>query len=156
IEGNENPLLTKDDLVAVVREVIKLNNTQEAPDDIDHLANRRVRAVGELIQTRFRVGLARMARIAKDRMSLADLETVTPAQLIHVRPIVATMEEFFSSSQLSRFMEQTNPLAELEHKRGLSAMWPGGIWRDRAGFEVRDEDRSHYGLLCPSTTPHRS
>ena len=110
-------LLTKEDLILVVREVIRLNNSQAAADDIDHLANRRVRAVGELIQTRFRVGLVRMARIAKDRMSLADLETVTPAQLIHVRPIVATMQEFFSSSQLSQFMDQTNPLAELEHKR---------------------------------------
>lgn len=153
MEKSDNPLLTKEDLVMVVREVIKLNITQAAADDIDHLANRRVRAVGELIQTRFRVGLARMARIAKDRMSLADLETVTPAQLIHVRPIVATMQEFFSSSQLSQFMDQTNPLAELEHKRRLSAMGPGGLSRERAGFEVRDVHRSHYGRLCPITTP---
>jgi len=109
--------------------------------------------VGELIQTKFRVGLARMSRIAKDRMSLADLETVTPAQLIHVRPIVAVMQEFFSSSQLSQFMDQTNPLAELEHKRRLSAMGPGGLSRERAGFEVRDVHRSHYGRLCPITTP---
>ncbi len=151
--AGDNPLLTKEDLVSVVREIIRLNNTQEPADDIDHLANRRVRAVGELIQTRFRVGLARMARIAKDRMSLADLETVTPAQLIHVRPIVATMQEFFSSSQLSQFMDQTNPLAELEHKRRLSAMGPGGLSRERAGFEVRDVHRSHYGRLCPITTP---
>ncbi len=149
----DGQILTLEDLVMVVREVIRLNNTQEFPDDIDHLANRRVRAVGELIQTRFRVGLARMARIAKDRMSLADLETVTPAQLIHVRPIVATMQEFFSSSQLSQFMDQTNPLAELEHKRRLSAMGPGGLSRERAGFEVRDVHRSHYGRLCPITTP---
>jgi DNA-directed RNA polymerase subunit beta len=153
IKNNDNPLLTKEDLILVIREVIRLNNTQGIPDDIDHLANRRVRAVGELIQTRFRVGLARMARIAKDRMSLADLETVTPAQLIHVRPIVATMQEFFSSSQLSQFMDQTNPLAELEHKRRLSAMGPGGLSRERAGFEVRDVHRSHYGRLCPITTP---
>jgi DNA-directed RNA polymerase subunit beta len=153
VADNESPLLTKEDLVKVVREVIRLNNTQESPDDIDHLANRRVRAVGELIQTRFRVGLARMARIAKDRMSLADLESVTPAQLIHVRPIVATMQEFFSSSQLSQFMDQTNPLAELEHKRRLSAMGPGGLSRERAGFEVRDVHHSHYGRLCPITTP---
>ena len=145
--------LTLEDLTKVVREVIRLNNTQEPADDIDHLANRRVRAIGELIQTRFRVGLARMARIAKDRMSLADLETVTPAQLIHVRPVVATMQEFFSSSQLSQFMDQTNPLAELEHKRRLSAMGPGGLSRERAGFEVRDVHRSHYGRLCPITTP---
>ncbi len=149
----ENRILRKEDLVAVIKEIIRLNNTQEPGDDIDHLANRRIRAVGELIQTRFRVGLARMARIAKDRMSLADLETVTPAQLIHVRPIVASMQEFFSSSQLSQFMDQTNPLAELEHKRRLSAMGPGGLSRERAGFEVRDVHRSHYGRLCPITTP---
>jgi len=150
---NQSQILTKEDLVMAVREVVKLNNSQGIPDDIDHLANRRVRAVGELIQTRFRVGLARMARIAKDRMSLADLDTVTPAQLIHVRPIVATMQEFFSSSQLSQFMDQTNPLAELEHKRRLSAMGPGGLSRERAGFEVRDVHHSHYGRLCPITTP---
>ena len=153
VENSSDPLLTLEDLTKVVREVIRLNNTQEPADDIDHLANRRVRAIGELIQTRFRVGLARMARIAKDRMSLADLETVTPAQLIHVRPVVATMQEFFSSSQLSQFMDQTNPLAELEHKRRLSAMGPGGLSRERAGFEVRDVHRSHYGRLCPITTP---
>jgi DNA-directed RNA polymerase subunit beta len=153
VQNNESQILTKEDLVMAVREVIKLNNTQGIPDDIDHLANRRVRAVGELIQARFRVGLARMARIAKDRMSLADLDTVTPAQLIHVRPIVATMQEFFSSSQLSQFMDQTNPLAELEHKRRLSAMGPGGLSRERAGFEVRDVHHSHYGRLCPITTP---
>lgn len=149
----DNRILRKEDLIAVIREIIRLNNTQEPGDDIDHLANRRIRAVGELIQTRFRVGLARMARIGKDRMSLADLETVTPAQLIHVRPIVASMQEFFSSSQLSQFMDQTNPLAELEHKRRLSAMGPGGLSRERAGFEVRDVHRSHYGRLCPITTP---
>ncbi len=146
-------ILTQEDLVGVIREIIRLNNTQEPADDIDHLANRRVRAVGELIQSKFRVGLARMSRIAKDRMSLADLETVAPAQLIHVRPIVAVMQEFFSSSQLSQFMDQTNPLAELEHKRRLSAMGPGGLSRERAGFEVRDVHRSHYGRLCPITTP---
>ena len=126
-DKKDSRILTREDLVAVVREVIRLNNTQAPADDIDHLANRRVRAVGELIQTRYRVGLARMGRIAKDRMSLADLDTVTPAQLIHVRPIVAAMQEFFSSSQLSQFMDQTNPLAELEHKRRLSAMGPGRL-----------------------------
>ncbi len=151
--NNSSPLLSLEDLLLVIKEVIRLNITQGVPDDIDHLANRRVRAVGELIQARFRVGLTRMARIAKDRMSLADLETVTPAQLIHVRPVVATMQEFFSSSQLSQFMDQTNPLAELEHKRRLSAMGPGGLSRERAGFEVRDVHRSHYGRLCPITTP---
>lgn len=149
----DSHMLTLEDLVAAVKEIIRLNNTGDPADDIDHLANRRIRAVGELIQTRYRVGLARMSRIAKDRMSLADLETVTPAQLIHVRPIVAAMQEFFSSSQLSQFMDQTNPLAELEHKRRLSAMGPGGLSRERAGFEVRDVHRSHYGRLCPITTP---
>ncbi len=153
ITGREDRILTKDDLIQIVREVIKLNNSQGVWDDIDHLSNRRVRAVGELIQGKFRIGLARMSRIARDRMSLADVETVTPAQLIHVRPIVAVIQEFFSSSQLSQFMDQTNPLAELEHKRRLSAMGPGGLSRERAGFEVRDVHRSHYGRLCPITTP---
>src|SRR3990167_1008096 len=153
VENRDSRILTREDLVAVIREIIRLNNSQETPDDIDHLANRRVRAVGELIQTKFRVGLQRMSRIAKDRMSLADRDNVTPAQLIHVRPIVAVMQEFFSSSQLSQFMDQTNPLAELEHKRRLSAMGPGGLSRERAGFEVRDVHRSHYGRLCPITTP---
>jgi DNA-directed RNA polymerase subunit beta len=152
-EKNQERILSKEDLLEIVREVIRLNNNQGAADDIDHLANRRIRAVGELIQIHMRVGLARMARIAKDRMSLADLETVNPAQLIHVRPIVARMQEFFSSSQLSQFMDQTNPLAELEHKRRLSAMGPGGLSRERAGLEVRDVHRSHYGRLCPITTP---
>ncbi len=153
IEGREDKILTKEDLTDIIREVIRLNNSQGAWDDIDHLSNRRVRSVGELIQGKFRIGLARMSRIAKDRMSLADIETVTPAQLIHVRPIVAVIQEFFSSSQLSQFMDQTNPLAELEHKRRLSAMGPGGLSRERAGFEVRDVHRSHYGRLCPITTP---
>ena len=153
IKGREDRVLTKQDLTDIVREVIRLNNSQGQADDIDHLSNRRVKSVGELIQGKFRIGLARMSRIAKDRMSLADIETVTPAQLIHVRPIVAVIQEFFSSSQLSQFMDQTNPLAELEHKRRLSAMGPGGLSRERAGFEVRDVHRSHYGRLCPITTP---
>ena len=152
-KGRENRVLTKQDLADIIREVIKLNNSQGPWDDIDHLSNRRVKSVGELIQGKFRIGLARMSRIAKDRMSLADIETVTPAQLIHVRPIVAVIQEFFSSSQLSQFMDQTNPLAELEHKRRLSAMGPGGLSRERAGYEVRDVHRSHYGRLCPITTP---
>ncbi|MEO8065496.1 MAG: DNA-directed RNA polymerase subunit beta [Candidatus Doudnabacteria bacterium] len=153
VKDREDRILTKEDLTDIIREIIRLNNSQGIMDDIDHLSNRRVRAVGELIQQKFRVGLARMSRIAKDRMSLAEIETVTPAQLIHVRPIVAVIQEFFSSSQLSQFMDQTNPLAELEHKRRLSAMGPGGLSRERAGFEVRDVHRSHYGRLCPITTP---
>jgi DNA-directed RNA polymerase subunit beta len=142
-----------DDLVAVLREVIRLNVTQEAADDIDHLGNRRVRPVGELIQNKFRVGLTRMERIAKDRMSTLDLERVTPSQLINARPIIAAVKEFFTSSQLSQFMDQTNPLSEVEHKRRLSAMGPGGLDRHRAGFEVRDVHRSHYGRICPIQTP---
>ena len=149
----EDGLLTQEDLVSAIKEVIRLNNTQGAPDDIDHLANRRIRAVGELIASRFRVGLQRMSRIVRDRMSLAEPETITPAQLIHVRPIVAVVQEFFSSSQLSQFMEQTNPLSELEHRRRLSALGPGGLTRERAGFPVRDVHRSHYGRLCPIKTP---
>ncbi len=142
-----------EDLVAVIREVIRLNNTQEAADDIDHLGNRRVRAIGELIQNKFRVGLMRMERIAKDRMSTLDINQVTPSQLINARPIIAAIKEFFSSSQLSQFMDQTNILSEVEHKRRLSAMGPGGLDRNRAGFEVRDVHRSHYGRICPIQTP---
>ncbi|MBI4021770.1 MAG: DNA-directed RNA polymerase subunit beta, partial [Candidatus Andersenbacteria bacterium] len=142
-----------DDLVAVLREVINLNVKQVTADDIDHLGNRRVRPVGELIQNKFRVGLARMERIAKDRMSTLDLARVTPAQLINARPIIAAVKEFFTSSQLSQFMDQTNPLSEVEHKRRLSAMGPGGLDRHRAGFEVRDVHRSHYGRICPIQTP---
>jgi len=153
IKGRDEKILDKHDLAEAIKEIIRLNNGQGTADDIDHLSNRRIRAVGELIQSKYRIGLARMVRIARDRMSIADLETVAPAQLIHVRPIVAVIQEFFSSSQLSQFMDQTNPLAELEHKRRLSAMGPGGLSRERAGFEVRDVHRSHYGRLCPITTP---
>ncbi len=142
-----------EDLVAVVREIIRLNNTQTAADDIDHLGNRRVRTIGELLQNKFRVGLMRMERIAKDRMSTLDLEQVTPAQLINARPIIAAIKEFYTSSQLSQFMDQTNPLSEVEHKRRVSAMGPGGLDRNRAGFEVRDVHRSHYGRICPVQTP---
>ncbi|MEX1997429.1 MAG: DNA-directed RNA polymerase subunit beta [Candidatus Andersenbacteria bacterium] len=145
--------LRVEDLVAVIREVIRLNRSQEEADDIDHLGNRRVRAIGELIQNKFRVGLMRMERIAKDRMSTLDLEQVTPSQLINARPIIAAIKEFFASSQLSQFMDQTNILSEVEHKRRLSAMGPGGLDRNRAGFEVRDVHRSHYGRICPIQTP---
>ncbi|MEK7672543.1 MAG: DNA-directed RNA polymerase subunit beta [Patescibacteria group bacterium] len=141
------------DLVHILRHLIKLNNGELAPDDIDHLANRRIRAVGELVQNKFRVGLLRTDRIAKDRMTVMDLETVTPTQLINSRPITAALREFFASSQLSQFMDQTNPLAELEHKRRLSAMGPGGLSRERASFDVRDVHPSHYGRICPIATP---
>jgi len=146
--------LDKDDLVAVMREIIRLNNASDgADDDIDHLGNRRVRGVGELLQNRLRVGVARMARIVRDRMSTLDPAMITPAQLINARPFTAAVKEFFTSSQLSQFMDQVNPLSELEHKRRLSAMGPGGLQRERAGFEVRDVHPSHYGRICPIQTP---
>ncbi len=149
----ENRILTKADLVKIIREVIRLNIEQGEPDDVDHLGNRRVRAVGELIQGRFRVGLARMERIVKDRMSTQDIDALTPGRLINARPVIGAIREFFMSSQLSQFMDQTNPLAELEHKRRLSAMGPGGLSRERAGFEVRDVHPTHYGRICPIATP---
>ncbi|MAF80390.1 DNA-directed RNA polymerase subunit beta, partial [bacterium] len=152
-EEQEDRIFRLDDLVAVIREVIRLNITQDPADDIDHLGNRRVRAVGELIQNKFRVGLMRMERIGKDRMSTMELDQVTPSQLINARPIIAAIKEFFTSSQLSQFMDQTNILSEVEHKRRLSAMGPGGLDRNRAGFEVRDVHRSHYGRICPIQTP---
>ena len=149
-----NRVLNVDDLVLIIREIIRLNNDPEArPDDIDHLGNRRVRAVGELIQNKLRVGLYRMVRNIKDRMSTCDIETVVPGQLVNPRPVAAAVKEFFSSSQLSQFMDQVNPLAELEHKRRLSAMGPGGLTRERASFEVRDVHSSHYGRICPVETP---
>jgi DNA-directed RNA polymerase subunit beta len=150
----ENRILNTDDLILIIREIIKLNNDPAArPDDIDHLGNRRVRAVGELIQNKLRVGIYRMVRNVKDRMSTCDVATVVPGQLINPRPVAASVKEFFSSSQLSQFMDQVNPLAELEHKRRLSAMGPGGLTRERAGFEVRDVHSSHYGRICPVETP---
>jgi DNA-directed RNA polymerase subunit beta len=150
----ENRILRLEDLVAVIKEIIRLNNDQLAqPDDIDHLKNRRIRSVGELVANRLRVGLLRMERIVKDRMAVSDPNEVMPAQLVNSRPIVAVLQEFFASSQLSQFMNQTNPLAELEHKRTLSATGPGGLSRERAGFEVRDVHRSHYGRICPIETP---
>lgn len=149
----EHRTLKREDLVDIIREIIRLNNTQAIPDDIDHLGNRRVKAVGELVQGRFRIGLARMERIVKDRMSTLDITALTPAQLINARPVIGAVKEFFMSSQLAQFMDQTNPLAELEHKRRLSAMGPGGLTRERAGFEVRDVHRTHYGRICPVATP---
>jgi DNA-directed RNA polymerase subunit beta len=148
-----NRILRREDLVEIVREVIRLYNTQGAADDIDNLANRRLKMVGELIQGKFRVGLLRMERIVKDRMSVYDPTTVTPGQLINVRPVVASVREFFASSQLSQFMDQINPLAEIVHKRRLNAMGPGGLSRERAGFEVRDVHKTHYGRMCPIETP---
>jgi len=153
VAKEENRILTKEDLVAIIREIIRLNNSQEEADDVDHLGNRRVRAVGELLQSRFRVGMARMERIVRDRMSTTEIDSLTPGKLINARPVIGAVREFFMSSQLSQFMDQTNPLAELEHKRRLSAMGPGGLTRERAGFEVRDVHPTHYGRICPIATP---
>jgi len=147
-------VLRLDDVVEIIKEIIRLNNDPAGePDDIDHLKNRRVRAVGELVQSRLRVGFLRMERIIRDRMSVVETATATPTQLVNSRPIVAILQEFFASSQMSQFMNQTNPLAELEHKRTLSATGPGGLSRERAGFEVRDVHQSHYGRICPIETP---
>src|SRR5439155_5736749 len=151
-------ILLREDLLKIVAHMIELNNLEVAgknprPDDIDHLGNRRVRAVGELIQTQFRVGLLRMERVIKERMSIQDPESASPGALINIRPVVAAMREFFGGSQLSQFMDQTNPLSELNHKRRLSALGPGGLSRDRAGFDVRDVHESHYGRICPVETP---
>ncbi len=149
----ENRIMRLEDLIAIIAEIIRLNNTQEPADDIDSLANRRVKLVGELVQRQFRIGLLRMERNAKDRMSMSEIETVTPGQLINARPVVAAVREFFASSQLSQFMDQINPLSELAHKRRLSSMGPGGLSRERAGFEVRDAHATHYGRICPVETP---
>ncbi len=145
--------LTVEDLVEIIRHVMMVNIGDDNPDDIDHLGNRRVRTVGELIQNQFRIGLVRLERVAKERMSTIPPESATPSALVNIRPVVAAIREFFGSSQLSQFMDQTNPLAELTHKRRLSAMGPGGLSRDRAGFEVRDVHFSHYGRICPIETP---
>ncbi len=145
--------LTKKDLVKVVEHLILVNNEIEMPDDIDHLGNRRVRTVGELLRNHLRIGFLRMERSIRERMSIRDPQQVTPVSLIDIRPVVASIREFFGSSQLSQFMEQTNLLSELTHKRTLSAMGPGGLKRRRAGFDVRDVHRSHYGRICPIETP---
>jgi DNA-directed RNA polymerase subunit beta len=150
---SENRVLRREDLVAIVAEIVNLQNGKGQADDIDNLANRRLKMVGELMQSKFRIGLARMERIVKDRMSVYDTTTVTPGQLVNVRPIVASVREFFASSQLSQFMSQINPLDEVVHKRRLNAMGPGGLSRERAGFEVRDVHKTHYGRLCPIETP---
>ena len=146
-------ILTQDDLVNIIRRLVSLNNGHGRKDDIDHLGNRRVRCVGELIQTQFRVGLLRMERVVKERMSIQEPGQATPNALINIRPVVAAMQEFFGGSQLSQFMDQTNALAEIGHKRRLSALGPGGLSRERAGFDVRDVHESHYGRICPIETP---
>ena len=144
--------ITKQDIVALVRRMIHINNGVAGPDDMDHLGNRRVKTVGELVQAKIRVGLVRMERVVKERMSIRE-DSPTPVNLINIRPVVASIREFFGSSQLSQFMEQTNPLSSLTHKRTLSALGPGGLRRERAGFDVRDVHHSHYGRICPIETP---
>ena len=149
----ENRVFQMEDLCAILKEIIRLNNTQEAPDDIDSLENRRVKLVGELVARQFRVGMLRMQRNAMDRMSMVEIESVTPGQLINARPVVAAVREFFASSQLAQVMDETNPLSELSHKRRLSSMGPGGVSRERAGLEVRDSHPTHYGRICLVETP---
>ncbi len=149
----EHRTITQQDIVRLVKRLVNINNGLEGPDDIDHLGNRRVKTVGELLQAKLRVGLRRMERVVRERMSIRDSDSVTPVSLINIRPVVASVREFFGSSQLSQFMEQANPLAELTHKRTLSALGPGGLRRERAGFEVRDVHHSHYGRICPIETP---
>lgn len=150
----DDRVLTKEDVIETVKEIIRLNNDPEAiPDQIDHLGNRRIRNLSELCTARVRVGIMRMERIIKDRMSTLDPSTLTPSQIINPRPIMAVVQEFFASSQFSQFMDAENPLAELEHKRRLTATGPGGLTRERAGFEVRDVQPSHYGRICPIQTP---
>src|ERR1700675_4666578 len=156
VKKRELRILEKGDFIAFLRKLIELNNSpreKQIPDDIDHLGNRRVRAVGELLQNQFRMGLIRMERIIKERMTISDPHTVTSASLINARPVVAAIKEFFGSSQLSQFMDQHNPLSELTNKRRLSALGPGGLSRERAGFDVRDVHHSHYGRICPIETP---
>ncbi len=149
----EHRTITKWDIIRLVRHMIAINNGIEDPDDIDHLGNRRTKTVGELIQNKLRIGLRRMERVVKERMSIRDKDNLSPVSLVNVRPVVAALREFFGSSQLSQFMDQTNPLAELRHKRTLSALGPGGLRRERAGFDVRDVHQSHYGRICPIETP---
>jgi len=149
----ENKALTNEDIVAICRHILLVNNGLDASDEIDHLGNRRVRTVGELVQNQFRIGLLRLERVVKERMSITTADVITASSLINIRPVIAAIREFFGGSQLSQFMDQTNPLAELTHKRRLSAMGPGGLSRERAGFDVRDVHFSHYGRICPIETP---
>jgi DNA-directed RNA polymerase subunit beta len=149
----EQRTITREDIAAIVGHLIECNRGLHPRDDIDHLGNRRIRANGELIQNAFRIGLLRMERVVRERMTIQEIDKATPNALINIRPVVAAMKEFFGGSQLSQFMDQTNPLAELTSKRRLSALGPGGLSRERAGFDVRDVHHSHYGRICPIETP---
>ena len=157
IKNNKTRLIPKhiikDDMYATINYELGLTYGIGYIDDIDHLGNRRIRSVGEFLQNQFRIGLSRMERVVRERMTIQDLDVVTPQALINIRPVAAAIKEFFGSSQFSQFMDQTNPLAELTHKRRLSALGPGGLSRERAGFEVRDVHHSHYGRMCPIETP---
>jgi DNA-directed RNA polymerase subunit beta len=146
-------VLRKEDILAVVKTLVDLRDGKGEIDDIDNLGNRRVRSVGELMENQYRVGLLRMERAIKERMSSVEIDTVMPQDLINAKPAAAAVREFFGSSQLSQFMDQTNPLSEITHKRRLSALGPGGLTRERAGFEVRDVHPTHYGRICPIETP---
>ena len=158
IIGNGEPeenkkWLLPEDVIASISYYFGLLEGLGEIDDIDHLGNRRIRSVGELLQNQYRIGVSRMERVVRERMSIQDTDTTTPQQLINIRPVVASVKEFFGSSQLSQFMDQVNPLSELSHKRRLSALGPGGLTRERAGYEVRDVHYSHYGRMCPIETP---
>ena len=145
--------ITNEDIIASVNYIVNLQHGLGYVDDIDNLGNRRIRCVGELLQNQFRIGLARLERVVRERMTIQDLDVVTPQTLINTKPITSSIREFFGSSQLSQFMDQTNPLSELTHKRRVSALGPGGLSRERAGFEVRDVHYTHYGRLCPIESP---
>lgn len=151
IEGSG--ILSKDDIIEVMKKLIDIRNGKGEVDDIDHLGNRRIRSVGEMAENQFRVGPVRVERAVKERLSLGDLDTLMPQDMINAKPISAAVKEFFGSSQLSQFMDQNNPLSEITHKRRISALGPCGLTRERAGFEVRDVHPTHYGRVCPIETP---
>lgn len=146
-------VLTDKDIIEIVKYLLNLRTGKGEVDDIDHLGNRRVRGVGELLENQFRIGLVRMERAIREKMTITDVETAMPHDVINTKPVMAAVKEFFSTSQLSQFMDQTNPLSEITHKRRLSALGPGGLTRERAGFEVRDVHPTHYGRICPIETP---
>ena len=153
IDSSDDMILNPKDMFRILKYLVQLMNNIGEIDDIDHFGNRRIKNIGELIQNQVRIGLARLESVVKERMTTQDSETITPKTLINIRPLVASLKEFFGSGQLSQFLDQTNPLAEITHKRRLSALGPGGLSRERAGFEVRDVHSSHYGRMCPIETP---
>ena len=152
-DSSKENILNKNDIVNVILELVNIRNGNGEVDDIDHLGNRRVRSVGEMVENVYRVGLVRLERAVKERLTVAESEGLMPQELINAKPVVASIKEFFGSSQLSQFMDQNNPLSEITHKRRISALGPGGLTRERAGFEVRDVHPTHYGRVCPIETP---